>query len=355
MSVGVVFDKDRVQGPRTAAEFTAFLDAHRAARDLLVGSTQEDFQAFQHLPYFSDEYFSTDRWALTGEAGAFTDPFYSPGSDFIATANELIVDMMTKDLAGDAAGFAERVEIANTFYRFKYEATIRLYAKLYPVFGSYEVFRLKFLLDFNNYYNMVVWPFMAEKLHDLVWLRGELGIAERILMAQSTMADHFVAYAALLRDRGEYFQKNSGEFANGLDGVGQFEMRLGPVLDDEYRRAEVQKAYASVFASVLERMTAWRGVANRARLLSELNLPTVVRFTSLDDASVGKLFGRIEARLAKDLGREFPTAKIERVRIDAAGGVSVEATADDEVRASLAARANDLWSAPGASLTQRTA
>src|SRR5207342_6724 len=97
MSVGVVFDKERVQGPRNAAEFTAFLESHRAVRDLLVGSTQEDFQAFQHLPYFSDEYFSKDRWALTGEAGAFTDPFYSPGSDFIATANEFITSMILSD------------------------------------------------------------------------------------------------------------------------------------------------------------------------------------------------------------------------------------------------------------------
>ncbi|MDB4994495.1 MAG: hypothetical protein JWM74_1927 [Myxococcaceae bacterium] len=353
MSVGVVFDKDHVKGPRTAAELTAFLDTHRAARDLLVGSTQEDFQAFQNLPYFSDEYFSNDRWALTGEAGAFTDPFYSPGSDFIATANEFIVSMIASDLAGDAAAFAEKVEIANTFYKFKYEATIRLYAKLYPVFGTYEVFRLKFLLDFNNYYNMVVWPFMAEKLHDMTWLRGELGIADRILMAQSTMADHFAAYAAQLRERGTYFEHNQGNFANGLDGVGQFETRLGPVLDEEYRRAEVQKAYASVFASVLEHMTARPGIAVRARVLSELNLPTVVRFTSLDDASVGKLLERIELRLARDLGREFPAATVARVRIDGAA-VSVEATADEAMRAALEVRAAELWSARGPSLTERT-
>jgi flavin-dependent dehydrogenase len=353
MSVGVVFDKDRVQGPRTAAELEAFLASHRAARDLLAGATQEDFQSFQHLPYYSDEYFSKDRWALTGESGAFTDPFYSPGSDFIATANELIVSMIGADLAGDPRAFAERVDVANAFYRFKYEATLRLYAKLYPVFGTFEVFRLKFLLDFNNYYNMVAWPFMADKLHDLPWLRGELGIGERILMAQSTMADHFVAYAARLREQGAYFDQNAGRFANGLDGVWQFERKLGPVLDDEFRRAEVQKAYASVFATVLERVTARPGIAARARVLSELNLPTVVRFTSLDDASVGKLFERIELRLARDLGREFPATKIERVRLDGPSGVAVDvATADAPARASIEARATELWSARGASLTE---
>ena len=32
---------------------------------------------------------ASDRWCLVGEAGAFLDPFYSPGSDYIAIANTL--------------------------------------------------------------------------------------------------------------------------------------------------------------------------------------------------------------------------------------------------------------------------
>ncbi len=91
MSVGVVYDKDRIpDGPRSREEMEAFLERHRAPRDLMKGAVFEDFRSYAHLPFHSDTYFSTDRWAVTGEAGAFTDPFYSPGSDFIATANELI-------------------------------------------------------------------------------------------------------------------------------------------------------------------------------------------------------------------------------------------------------------------------
>ena len=33
--------------------------------------------------------YSPQRWALTGEAGAFADPLYSPGSDFIGLGNRL--------------------------------------------------------------------------------------------------------------------------------------------------------------------------------------------------------------------------------------------------------------------------
>ena len=119
MSVGVVYDKDRFEklnlGPlcaeaslRKQEGFEAFLKSHRAVGDLLKNAKLVDFQAFAHLPYFTDEYFSKDRWVLTGEAGAFTDPFYSPGSDFIATANEFAVSLIEAEIAGDSQ-FGERI------------------------------------------------------------------------------------------------------------------------------------------------------------------------------------------------------------------------------------------------------
>ena len=50
-----------------------------------------------------------DRWALTGEAGLFLDPFYSPGSDFIAISNTYICDLIEKDRAGQSfAPYASR-------------------------------------------------------------------------------------------------------------------------------------------------------------------------------------------------------------------------------------------------------
>ena len=38
-------------------------------------------------PTASSRRLSAERWALVGEAGAFADPFYSPGSDFIGYGN----------------------------------------------------------------------------------------------------------------------------------------------------------------------------------------------------------------------------------------------------------------------------
>ena len=354
MSVGAVFDKDRVKGPRTKDELESFMRSHRSSRDLMEGAVFEDFQAYVHLPYHSEVFFSKDRWALTGEAGAFADPFYSPGSDFISTANELTASLIFAELDGDAS-FAERLGIYNAYYRFKYESVIRLYIGMYPTFGSYEVYRLKYLLDFNNYYNLVVWPFMAHKLTDLGWLRDELAISERILQAISSMGDHFVRLADHLRARGEYFAQNEGRWANGLNGVNQFETRLGPVLDGEFRKTELDRAFGSVFAAVVERTMEDPGFGERQRVLSELSLPQVLLFKDINDESYRRFTQRLGARMARELKGEFPGAAFEGVSIEREDGRPSEAKvtgraagAPDAER--IAARARELWDARGVSL-----
>ena len=357
MSIGAVFDKDRVKGPRTKDEFEAFMRSHRSSRDLMEGAVFEDFQAYAHLPYHSDVFFSKDRWALTGEAGAFTDPFYSPGSDFIATANEFIVSMILSDLDGDTTAFHEKVEAYNAYYKFKYESVIRLYIKMYPIFGSYEIYRLKYLLDFNNYYNLVLWPYMAGKLTDVAWIREELGFSDRILLAISSMADHFAKLGDTLRTRGVYHAQNEGRWANGLNGVAQFETRLGPTMDPAFRRAECDKAFGSVFAAVLEQTMQQPGLGQRARVLGELALPQVLLFKEINDESYTKFMKRLAGKLARELKLEFPDAGIEGVVMNGCGEQAPPLTVigvreDAPEGARIVARARELWDAEGASLAQ---
>ena len=49
----------------------------------------QDFAFLRNFSYGCKQVFSGRRWALTGEAGLFLDPFYSPGSDFIADRQHL--------------------------------------------------------------------------------------------------------------------------------------------------------------------------------------------------------------------------------------------------------------------------
>jgi flavin-dependent dehydrogenase len=359
MSVGVVYDKDRIgPGPRNKKDFETFVKSHRSSRELMEGAVFEDYQGYAHLPYTTtDAFFSTNRWGLTGEAGAFTDPFYSPGSDFISTANEFLTSLILTDIDGRTEELPERVELYNAFYRLKYEATLRLYSKLYPIFGSYEIYRLKYLLDFNNYYNLVVWPFMADKLTELPWLREEVKFGDFVLRAQTAMADMFAKWGEKLRESGEYFAQNEGNWANGLNGVVQFQEKLGPVLDEAFRKRELDKAYSSVFTAVVERALGEPGLSTRQRVLSELSLPHVVMLKDMNDGTIEQILKRASVRLTRDLKAEMPSLGIERVTLERNGSegptlrvLGVPETAPEHAQA--LARAKELWDEPGQPLTQ---
>ncbi|MFO0589765.1 MAG: NAD(P)/FAD-dependent oxidoreductase [Polyangiaceae bacterium] len=357
MSVGVVYDKDRIgEMPRTREAFEAFVKSHRSSRDLMEGAVFEDYQGYAHLAYTTDEFFSADRWGLTGEAGAFLDPFYSPGSDFITTANELLTSLILADFDGKKEEMPERLSLCNAFYRLKYESTLRLYAKLYPIFGSFEIYRLKYLLDFNNYYNLVVWPFMADKITDMAWLKEELKFSDFVLRAQDAMADLFSRWGQDLRDKGQYFAQNEGQWANGLNGVVQFQEKLGPKLDEEFRRRELDKAYSSVFMGVVERMTNTPDLSTKKRVLSELSLPHVVMLKDVNEATVDQILKRASVRITRDLKAEMPGLGVEKVTLTRGDGgaptvgiVGLPETAPEHEAA--LARATALWNEPGQSLT----
>lgn len=71
-------------------EFGAYLD----------GQEMLDFKFMKEYSYSSSKVFSEDRWACVGEAAVFADPFYSPGTDLIAIANSMTVDMVRRDFEG---------------------------------------------------------------------------------------------------------------------------------------------------------------------------------------------------------------------------------------------------------------
>ena len=64
------------------------------------GQEPLDFRVLKQYSYSSERVFSSDRWACVGEAGVFSDPYYSPGTDMIGVANNLVVDMIRRDRQG---------------------------------------------------------------------------------------------------------------------------------------------------------------------------------------------------------------------------------------------------------------
>jgi flavin-dependent dehydrogenase len=262
-SIGVVGDRDCVDGVcRTKIGFEDFLGRHRAVASLLDGAEMLDIGSYAQLAYGTKRFFSAERWGLSGEAAAFTDPFYSPGSDFIALENDFLTDLIRRDAAGEnGALLTERVELYDAFMRFRHEAAMLLYRGLYSTLGSYELYRLKWDLDIACYYNLWVAPYMLDQHLDADFLRTQLREQSFILQALRNFADLFKKVEARLRERGQLHRRNLGGFMEPLANVRYV--------------SEVGTSYAreTVFARTLEKFNEIRGRA--LDLLEDAAEPTV--------------------------------------------------------------------------------
>ena len=127
--------------------------------------TLQDFLFLRHFSYGCKQVFSADRWALTGEAGLFLDPFYSPGSDFIAISNTYICDLIGKDRAGE--DFAPYAAIYQQLYFSFYENTLTLYQDQYPLFGDAQVMPVKVIWDYTFYWALLAPLFFGDRITDL--------------------------------------------------------------------------------------------------------------------------------------------------------------------------------------------
>ncbi|WP_293252369.1 tryptophan 7-halogenase [Nannocystis sp.] len=118
----------------------------------------EDFLCLKHYSHGSKRCFSADRWSLIGDAGVFADPFYSPGSDFIAVANSFTTELLKARLrGGDTTEMAEMADRFDRFYRKMFAATIEIYRDSGPVLGNPRVMAAKVYWDDFTY-----WSFLCQ-------------------------------------------------------------------------------------------------------------------------------------------------------------------------------------------------
>ncbi len=141
----------------------------RVAADLdAPGHAVQDFAFMRHFSHGCKQVFSGDRWALTGEAGVFLDPFYSPGSDFIGISNSYICDLIGKDRAGQA--FAPYARLYEQFYLSFYRHMLTLYQGQYPMFGDAQVMPVKIIWDYTWYWGVLAPLFFHDRMTDVALL-----------------------------------------------------------------------------------------------------------------------------------------------------------------------------------------
>jgi flavin-dependent dehydrogenase len=127
-----------------------------------------DFRFLRHFSHDCAQSFSADRWAITGEAGVFLDPFYSPGSDFIAITNTLACELVARDRAGKP--FAPQAAIYQQLLDSIYDNTLSLYQDQYPLFGDAQVMPVKVIWDYTWYWSLLAPLAMSGRIGDIAML-----------------------------------------------------------------------------------------------------------------------------------------------------------------------------------------
>jgi flavin-dependent dehydrogenase len=182
-SIGIVADPryhpyEQIENLDGALEWIA--DHEPQLGDVLADRRDlvEDFLRVRHYSHSATRMFSPDRWCLTGDAGVFIDPLFSPGSDFIGICNSLVADLIVTDLSG--ADVEERIEFSNDFFLRYFESWLSQYQDLYPLFDDVTMTAIKFSWYRAFYFPIPVRLFYEGKLGDADFLPGIAGEMDRL-------------------------------------------------------------------------------------------------------------------------------------------------------------------------------
>ena len=111
-----------------------------------------DFKVMKNFAYDTKQFYSSERWAVTGEAGAFLDPLYSPGSDFIGLSNTWITDLVTRDLNDE--DIALRSLVYDHAHKQLFRGWATLYRDMYGLFGKTQIMLMKIIWDWAAYWGI---------------------------------------------------------------------------------------------------------------------------------------------------------------------------------------------------------
>ncbi|MEL7059379.1 MAG: tryptophan 7-halogenase [Acidobacteriota bacterium] len=194
-SLGLVYDRSLVESDEVFSvekathwicrQFPLF------ARDLPQRKVL-DFGGYKSYSYDCHRTINAERWALTGEAGRFSDPLYSPGTDLIAIYNTLIVDAIATE---DPQALAAKCQMAEPLMRSVYAAYEPSYATSYDALGDSETFVLKYGWELSIYFGFYVFPFLNDLLVERRFVPSFLKAFARLgpwnRTVQSLLSDFF--------------------------------------------------------------------------------------------------------------------------------------------------------------------
>ncbi|HET6430642.1 NAD(P)/FAD-dependent oxidoreductase [Dyella sp.] len=264
-SVGIVADAAMhpIESMNTFERALAWLDTHQPALAREVAGRQDkllDFAFFRDYSYGCARMFSADRWALTGEAGAFLDPFYSPGTDFIAITNTYITELIRHDRAGKPV--APYARLYERLFGSFYESTLALYRHQYPLLGNAQVMPIKVIWDYAYYWGVLCQLVFQQRLTDATLFAELAPELDRARALNERMQAFFIRWHAASQRRNPRVMLDQGE----LPWFAAMNATLHDALDDAGVRARLRANVAlleGLAATIVERASADGGEAMR--------------------------------------------------------------------------------------------
>jgi flavin-dependent dehydrogenase len=149
----------------------------------------QDFLAIKRYPQECRQLFSSERWGIIGDAGVFLDPFYSPGSDYIALANTYLCELIRRDLTGRSI-VVHAPAFNYLFKRFIQGGTL-IFRDQYPIFGNHQVMPVKIAWDWMIYWTVISHIFIHGRTCRLSMFSRNLSRLNRIHQMNQFLQAHF--------------------------------------------------------------------------------------------------------------------------------------------------------------------
>lgn len=200
-SLGLVYDRAKVPEEQVSSPEKVVAWVCRQfplfARDLPQREIVDQGR-FGDFAYDCRQTISAQRWALSGEAGRFTDPLYSPGGDIISLYNTLITDAI---LTPDSRMVAVKARIYERLMRAFYEAYVPSFTDSYAVLGDQECYALKYSWELTIYFTFYVFPFINQVLTETGFAGPYLELFSRLGALNHSIQSFITAYYYWKKDR----------------------------------------------------------------------------------------------------------------------------------------------------------
>ena len=224
------------------------LEAHRDELD--------DFLGLQHFSHNCTQVYSADRWALIGEAGVFTDPFYSPGSDFISIGNDIVAELITRDRQGE--DITHHAAFFSRMYLLLFQAFLKLYDGQYPIMGNAQVMTVKVAWDNACYWAISALLYFRRKYRDMAYMQQLEGLLTRFFFLHARMQAKLKQWNDV--DQGSYgYQQMS---LLDMPYLHRIQGQLWDDIDDATLTARLHENFAELerYAEVILQMAAGKTI-----------------------------------------------------------------------------------------------